>query len=107
MMPQDMIRSPDTLRSNRIPPGQKPIKDWPVLHYGEVRKVSPINWSMKLSGLVEEERSLSYEEFLALPRARVLSDVHCVTGWSRLDNLWEGVLATTLKTLVSIKPEAR
>jgi len=33
--------------------------------------------------------------------------VHCVTGWSRLDNHWEGVLTTTLKTPVSIKPEAR
>jgi len=56
---------------------------------------------------VEEECNLSYREFLALPRARVLSDVHCVTGWSRLDNQWEGVLTTTLKVLVRIMPEAR
>jgi DMSO/TMAO reductase YedYZ molybdopterin-dependent catalytic subunit len=60
-----------------------------------------------LFGLVEEERTLSYEELLVLPRAQVLSDVHCVTSWSRLDNLWEGVFATTLKTLVKIRPEAR
>jgi DMSO/TMAO reductase YedYZ molybdopterin-dependent catalytic subunit len=106
MPPQDAIRSLDTQRSNRVPPGQRPIKDWPVLHYGGVPRISLDSWSLRLSGLVEKERSLSYGEFLALPRARVLSDVHCVTGWSRLDNLWEGVSATTLKTLVKINPEA-
>ena len=26
-----------------------------------------------------------------LPRVQVFSDIHCVTRWSRYDNLWEGV----------------
>jgi len=107
MPPQDMIISPDTVRQNRVPPGQRLIKNWPVLHYGGVPRISADNWNLRLFGLVEEERNLSYREFLALPRARVLSDVHCVTGWSRLDNQWEGVLTTTLKVLVRIMPEAR
>jgi len=107
MPPQDMIISPDTLRQNRVPPGQRLIKNWPVLHYGGVPRISADNWNLRLFGLVEEERNLNYREFLALPRARVLSDVHCVTGWSRLDNQWEGVLTTTLKVLVRIMPEAR
>jgi DMSO/TMAO reductase YedYZ molybdopterin-dependent catalytic subunit len=106
MSPQDVVKSPDMQRPNRVPPGQRLIKDWPVLHYGSVPRISLDSWSLHLFGLVEKERSLSYGEFLALPRARVLSDVHCVTGWSRLDNLWEGVSATTLKTLVKINPEA-
>ena len=107
MTPQDVIISPDTLRQNRVPPGQRLIKNWPVLHYGGVPRISANNWNLRLFGLVEEECNLSYREFLALPRARVLSDVHCVTGWSRLDNQWEGVLTTTLKVLVRIMPEAR
>ena len=107
MPPQDVIISPDTLRQNRVPPGQRLIKNWPVLHYGGVPRISADNWNLRLFGLVEKERNLSYREFLALPRARVLSDVHCVTGWSRLDNQWEGVLTTTLKVLVRIMPEAR
>ena len=107
MPPQDMIICPDTLRQNRVPPGQRLIKNWPVLHYGGVPRISADNWNLRLFGLVEEERNLSYREFLALPRARVLSDVHCVTGWSRLDNQWEGVFTTTLKVVVRIMPEAR
>ncbi len=50
---------------------------------------------------------MSLSEFLALPQVKVFSDVHCVTGWSRLENLWEGVQASALKNLVKIRPEAR
>jgi len=107
MPTQDVIISPDTLRQNRVPPGQRLINNWPVLHYGGVPRISADNWNLRLFGLVEEERNFNYREFLAFPRARVLSDVHCVTGWSRLNNQWEGVLTTTLKALVRIMPDAR
>jgi DMSO/TMAO reductase YedYZ molybdopterin-dependent catalytic subunit len=78
-----------------------------VLHYGSVPKDDPTRWSLTLFGLVEQERTLSFAEFLALPAVRVLSDVHCVTSWSRLDNLWEGVKTAALKDLVKILPEAK
>lgn len=90
-----------------MPPGQRLVESWPVLHYGSVPRIDPAKWSLRLFGLVKEERTLSMKEFLDLPRVEVLSDVHCVTTWSRLDNLWEGVVARTLKNLVDILPEAR
>ncbi|MFC1871100.1 molybdopterin-dependent oxidoreductase [Chloroflexota bacterium] len=62
---------------------------------------------MQVSGLVKETRKLSYAEFSSLPRVKVSSDIHCVTRWSRLDNLWEGVSTGTVRTLVDISPEAR
>ena len=107
MPSSDVIRSPDTERTNRVPPGQSLTEGWPVLHYGGIPKVDPKEYSLRLFGLVEKERSLSFSEFLALPQVRVFSDVHCVTGWSRLDNLWEGVQALALKDLVKILPGAR
>jgi DMSO/TMAO reductase YedYZ molybdopterin-dependent catalytic subunit len=108
LMPsQDVIKSPDTSRAERVPPGQELTESFPVLHYGNVPKINPDEWKMRLFGLVEAERSLSFAEFLALPLAKVFSDVHCVTTWSRLNNLWEGVPTTALKGLVKIKPEAR
>ncbi len=102
-----LIKSLDTERKNRVPPGQRATEGWPVLHYGGVPRVDPDEWRFKLFGLVEQERSLSFLEFSALPMVRVLSDVHCVTGWSRLDNLWGGVQALALKDLVKILPEAK
>lgn len=107
-MPElELIRSPDVERENRIPPGQRLVNQWPVLHYGQVQRIDPSSWRFSISGLVEKELWLDYREFMSLPRVRVLSDVHCVTGWSKLDNLWEGVSASQLKKLVRILPEAR
>ncbi|MBC7219124.1 MAG: sulfite oxidase-like oxidoreductase [Hadesarchaea archaeon] len=107
-MPElELIRSPDVERENRIPPGQRLVNQWPVLHYGQVQRIDPSGWKFSISGLVEKELWLDYREFMSLPRVRVLSDVHCVTGWSKLDNLWEGVSASQLKKLVRILPEAR
>ena len=101
-----VIKSPDTLRDDRIPPGQHETERFPVLHYGRVPSFE-IGWKFDISGLVERPRELSLEEFMALPRVSVFSDIHCVTGWSRLDNLWEGVDTSQLKGLVRILLEAR
>jgi len=49
---------------------------------------------------VERPLRLTYEEFLKLPRVMCVSDFHCVTGWSRLDNRWEGVAFKTICDLV-------
>ncbi len=103
----ETIKSPDTLRTNRVPPGQHLVEGFPVLHYGGVPRISPEDWSLRLFGLVEKERTLSFAEFLALPQVRVFSDIHCVTTWSRLNNLWEGVSTSTLRDVVKILPQAR
>lgn len=107
MVEEVAIKSPDTKRLNRVPPGQRVTENWPVLHYGGVPRIDAANWRLRLFGLVEKEQSLSFPEFLALPFVRVFSDVHCVTGWSRLDNLWEGVSPSVLNDLVKIMPEAK
>jgi DMSO/TMAO reductase YedYZ molybdopterin-dependent catalytic subunit len=106
-MGEELIRSPDTLRGNRLPPGQRLTSKWPVLQHGAVHTLSAEAWTLTLRGLVDAERTLTFDEFLTLPRVRVLSDIHCVTRWSRLDNLWEGVSTKVLRTLVRIDPRAQ
>jgi len=106
-MDEDLVRSPDTLRVDRLPPGQRLTSKWPVLQHGSVQTLSTDTWTLTITGLVDAERILSFEEFQALPRVRVLSDIHCVTRWSRLDNLWEGVSTKVLRSLVRIDPEAQ
>ena len=103
----ERIISPDTQRQNRVPPGQRLTDKWPVLHRGNVQRIDTKSWTFKISGLVEPERALTYDEFTALPHIEVFSDIHCVTTWSKLDNLWEGISAAVVKDLVKIKPEAR
>jgi len=104
---EKIIRSPDTERAKRVPPGQRLTEKFPVLHHGDVPRIDVSKWTFRIWGLVERERKLSYEEFLSLPQVKVFSDVHCVTGWSKLDNTWEGVSAQAMKELVKILPEAK
>ncbi len=101
-----LIKSPDSKRKNRTPPNQRLTEDWPVLHYGSVPSLDASNWSLRMFGLVDEERKLTYREFVSLPAVAVFSDIHCVTGWSRLDNTWEGVSTSPLRDLCKILPEA-
>lgn len=91
MAEHTVIKSPDTLRADRIPPGQRERKDWPVFRTGDAPATDTANWSLRIRGLVEKERTPTYDEFTSLPRVQVFSDIHCVTTWSRLNNLWEGV----------------
>jgi DMSO/TMAO reductase YedYZ molybdopterin-dependent catalytic subunit len=104
---EGMIISPDTERQIRIPPGQHLTEKWPVLHYGSVPKINTVKWTFKIFGLVEREKILDYQTFTALPPVKVFSDIHCVTTWSRLNNLWEGISTGEVKELVKIDEDAR
>jgi DMSO/TMAO reductase YedYZ molybdopterin-dependent catalytic subunit len=76
----------------RVPPDQTVTTKWPVLHYGEVPNYTDMSkWDLKIFGLVDKEKTLSYDELLDLPQVEVTNDIHCVTGWSKLDNIWQGV----------------
>jgi len=103
----NIIKSPDTERKNRIPPGQRVTANWPVLHHGDVPCIDTFRWSFRIWGLVEKERKVSFQEFTSLPRVQVYSDIHCVTGWSKVDNLWEGVSTSEIRQLARILPEAK
>jgi Sulfite oxidase and related enzymes len=97
-------------RAGRVPPHQNVVTGWPVLHYGDVPVYRDVRkeWNFRIFGLIEEgEKVLSYDEFMALPRVVRTNDIHCVTGWSKLDNTWEGVPVTEVVKLVTVKPEAK
>lgn len=91
----------------RIPPGQRLVKTWPVLQYGPVPSFDGADWDLEISGEVEIPVTLSYEALRALPRAQVHADMHCVTGWTTLDNDWEGVAFRTLRDMAKPTPAAR
>nr|WP_290668332.1 sulfite oxidase-like oxidoreductase [Ardenticatena sp.] len=96
---------PDDWR-DRLPPGQHLTRKWPVLHYGAIPEIDLTTWRLRLFGEVEEEVELTWDEFMALPQTTRTNDIHCVTGWSRLDNTWTGVTIPDLMQLVRLKPTA-
>ncbi|HUN38900.1 MAG TPA: sulfite oxidase-like oxidoreductase [Acetobacteraceae bacterium] len=92
---------------DRLPPGQLLVTDWPVLDLGAEPNVTEQKFRLDIDGAVENRLSLSFAEFMALPQAESMSDIHCVTQWSRYDNHWQGVAARTILDLVLPKPEAQ
>lgn len=90
-LPADIIVSPDTRRDNRVPPGQSRTRKWPVLDASGPPRIDLEAWRFRMWGGVNREVDLSWAEFQQLPRVKVFADFHCVTRWSRLGNVWEGV----------------
>ena len=101
------MKAPDPALADRVPPGQTLTSKWPVLTYGLTPRFDPKRWTFRCFGLVEDEVSWTFEELCALPRVSITSDVHCVTRWSKLDNVWEGVPVREIMSRVRLRPEAR
>ena len=101
------MREKDPALTARTPPGQTLTEKWPVLTYGRTPRFDPKRWTFRCFGLVERETTWTWEEFQRLPRVTRRSDIHCVTRWSRLDNVWEGVPMQAVLDAVRPRPEAR
>ena len=92
---------------SRLPPGQYLTTAWPILDLG-VRPVIPYaDWKLEISGLVESPMVFTWAEFLKLPQSKVVDDMHCVTAWTRYDNIWQGVRMTDLLEIVKPLQKAR
>jgi len=98
----------DSIRTgeDRIPPGQYVTDKWPVLTYGRTPSIEPAKWTLRIFGLVDGEKTLSWQQYQSLPRVRVTADFHCVTRFSTLDNGWEGVSTQEVIRQVRVDPEA-
>ena len=90
-----------------VPTGQRIVPNWPVLDLGDTPEVPLSDWRLEIGGLCERPLSLSWNDFLALPQLDDVSDFHCVTTWSRLNNRWRGVGFKTLAELAVPGPGAR
>ncbi len=92
--------------TDRLPPGQHLVKNWPVLDLGQQPSVSTAQWKLDVRGLVNNPITLDWAAFQALPQTTMRSDIHCVTTWSRYDNDWQGVSTLDLLEAVDPKDEA-
>lgn len=90
----------------RLPPGQRLTQDFPVLDLGIQPDVPLDQWRFTVSGLVENPIDWDWQAFNDQPQTDFISDIHCVTTWSRYDNAWQGVSARHLLQTVKPKPEA-
>jgi DMSO/TMAO reductase YedYZ molybdopterin-dependent catalytic subunit len=100
----------DPTLADRVPPGQYVTEKFPVLHYGEVPRYRDLatTWDLRIWGEIAAPRRFDFAEFRALPTTTVITDIHCVTRWSKLDTRWEGVaFRRLLELLEPLKPTAQ
>ena len=90
--------------NDRVPPGQTVTQKFPVLSYGQMPTINLATWTFEVIGLVDNPVRLTWDQFLAKANDAVTADFHCVTGWSRLDNEWEGVFVRDLFDEARIRP---
>ena len=92
---------------DRLPPGQRLVGGRPVLDLGIQPDIAPEQWRLRIDGLVQTPLTLDWRAFQGLEQVERVSDIHCVTSWSRYDNRWGGVAARTILELAAPLPEAR
>ncbi|MDH3307151.1 MAG: sulfite oxidase-like oxidoreductase [Acidimicrobiia bacterium] len=89
----------------RVPPGQYVTDRFPVLHAGVIPDVDLDSWDFRLKGLIDGEQRWTLDDLRSMPSTELRADIHCVTKWSKLDTLWEGVQVIDLVKHVDIDPE--
>jgi DMSO/TMAO reductase YedYZ molybdopterin-dependent catalytic subunit len=90
--------------NSRVPPNQNVTTTFPVLHHGNIPyyKEDLSDWDLKIFGLVEEPIIYTFQDIQRLTPYQSENDIHCVTGWSKLDNEWSGV--ATIEVIRKAKP---
>src|SRR5436190_3012619 len=81
--------------SDRVPPGQHLVDDFPVLSAGPTPHTPLEEWTFTIDGGDAPVR-WTWDELRALPSEEIIVDIHCVTKWSKLDTAWTGVSVDTL-----------
>ena len=84
----------------KLPPGHLFSDKFPVLTYGATPSIILDNWKFEVSGLVNEKVEWNWDEFKQLPMQNLIADFHCVTHWSRFDDVWSGVMFKDCKVFV-------
>jgi DMSO/TMAO reductase YedYZ molybdopterin-dependent catalytic subunit len=90
----------------RVPPGQYLTERFPVLHVGDVPQYGPDEWSLTVTGLVDEPFTIGLDELRTMPAVTPTFDIHCVTKWSKFDTTWTGVRVRDLLARAGMRPEA-
>ncbi len=75
----------------KIPHGQIVTDKFPVLSASKTPNIDLETYRLRLYGSVENELSFTWDQLMEMPMSKVKVDIHCVTRWSRIGDIWEGI----------------
>ena len=106
--PASRIFAPVTSQFSQLAGDLLPVGGWRIYTIsGSMPLFERDTWRLEIDGLVRKPQRLTYDDLLALPRARQVSTFHCVTGWTVHDVRWAGVRFEHLLQLADPLPSAR
>jgi DMSO/TMAO reductase YedYZ molybdopterin-dependent catalytic subunit len=85
-----------------------PSSGWRIYTIGNaIPRIDPAAYRLSITGAVENPVTYGLDDLRALPRARQVSDFHCVTGWSVYDVHWSGIRFRDLLADAGLRPDAK
>ncbi len=90
-----------------LPPGQREVDRFHVIHVGSIPRFDEETWTFEVYGLVKNPFTLTYKQLRNLPNTISVSNFHCVEGWSKLGNEWEGVRFSTIMEMAEVFEDAK
>src|SRR5947207_13991127 len=84
--PRPAVRSTD-----RLPPGQRQVHNFPVLDLGLRPEVPLDRWELRLHGKGENPMPLNCHQYPALRSCKEISVFHVVPTWSKFNMASQGV----------------
>ncbi len=90
-----------------LPAGQHWIERWPVRTAEQQPDVDPDAWTLRITGMVEKELSLTFQEIRGLGAVEIALDFHCVESWSVPQNTWKGIPVYRILERANPLPDAR
>jgi DMSO/TMAO reductase YedYZ molybdopterin-dependent catalytic subunit len=91
--------------ADRVPPGQYVTEGFPVLSAGPTPHTKQQDWTFTIRQGGTERKSWTWSELQSEPVEQVMTDIHCVTRWSKLDTHWQAVSIDTL--LAQVQHDAK
>lgn len=105
-MAEDVTDIYQSFGEDRLPPGQRKTDRFPVLSKSGTPSWDRETWRFEVWGAVDDDLTLTFEEFTDLPSETQIQDFHCVTGWSKFDCEFTGVSFPTLAEAAGITDDA-
>ncbi|TLN07183.1 hypothetical protein FDZ71_10830, partial [bacterium] len=103
-----LLRRPEqNPTASKLPPGQSAVSALEVLHVDGVPQINLDEWEFEVNGEVENPVKLDWNQFMQLPKTISISEFDCVTGWTKLENRWEGVRFREIAKLARPTSKAR
>jgi DMSO/TMAO reductase YedYZ molybdopterin-dependent catalytic subunit len=100
-------QSSDKKEKQRLPPGQHITTRFPVLQKGRIPHIERENYSLKINGEVQNPINFTLQELINLQDKEIITDIHCVTSWSKYDTKWGGISFNKLFDIIKPKDTAK